>query len=245
MVNCLCMFGMFASNRRMCLHCWCCSRSIMERRSNYNDENDRPLNVNHVQRQSDMPSLHTISDFPRPANMNGVDSEEEAVSRSPKTPSSVMSDIALNRYQDAVEKNNFVLQENGVNYMQYLNGGCWYYKSRLFWTWMSYYFCFCGSGSMYNCYICLCNVAACKKRVKRNRKVMRYMFGAAKKIQYQRHMERMMDQDLLPASAVKSTRSTGSIKVSEIQRTDNEESKDIPNPTGAFTKQITDFDPNE
>merc|ERR1712228_283071 len=27
-VNCLCLFGMFASNRRCCLHCFCCNGSI-------------------------------------------------------------------------------------------------------------------------------------------------------------------------------------------------------------------------
>merc|ERR1712039_416629 len=111
--------------------------------------------------------------------------------------------------------------------------------SKLFWTWMAYYFCcFGGKKSQCKCYICLCNLAVCKKRIKANRKVMQYMFAAAKKIQYKRHMDRMMVTTVHSGA-----------KMNGIEEVDEEDSsKEIKKrfqTTGNFTKQISDFDDKE
>lgn len=34
-INCICLFGMFASNRRLCLHCCCCCNDCVEKRKNH------------------------------------------------------------------------------------------------------------------------------------------------------------------------------------------------------------------
>lgn len=98
------------------------------------------------------------------------------------------------RYKDIAERKDYISDENGINYLSYLdsedNGSCWYYKSKLFWTWLAYYFCFCGNSSVCKCYICLCKWKICKNRIKSRNHIMKFMFGAAKKVQYNRYYRR-------------------------------------------------------
>ena len=81
-------------------------------------------------------------------------------------------------YRDAADNAGYTSSDNGINYLLYLDSdttrSCWYYKSKLFWTWFLYYFCFCGAQSVCKCYFCLCHKwAICKKRGKAKRHVMK------------------------------------------------------------------------
>ena len=118
------------------------------------------------------------------SNVNGIIPPAEAIAAAnePK------------RYKDIAERKDYISDENGINYLKYLdsenNGSCWYYKSKLFWTWLLYYFCFCGNRSVCKCYICLCKFRVCRKRIKSRNHVMKFLFAAAKKVQYNRYYKR-------------------------------------------------------
>lgn len=208
-VNCATMFAMFASNRRLLLHCCCCYRKC-------NDcKDDRYRRVHKsgspLPSPTEEPSFKTMSDFPQPHGMmavtnsdsGGLSSDEEIITNK-RTLTSCDLDPNLSKstrcsrnavYQDAAENAGFKSSKNGINYLFYLDSdrrrSCWYYKSKLFWTWFLYYFCFCGKGSVCKCYFCVCSKRPlCKTRLKEKRHVMKYMFGAAKKIQYNRYCAR-------------------------------------------------------
>eukprot|EP01083_Nonionella_stella_P161074 527169_1 len=222
-VNCLCLFAMFASNRRLLLHCCCCCRNGHDRHlaasspenSTHGSPRQAPLHEKNttetldtqqykshalkVQMQlnrpsrSDAPSLQTVSDFPQPQG-------------------ALESVRSCKVYQDAAEQNNFVLKDDNdeviVSYLEYLDDDCWYYKSKLFWTWFLYCFCFCGNGTVYKCYCCVWNGALCHKRMKGKRHVMEYMFGAAKKIQYMRYYGIGIDRQQSQSSRMSESQST-------------------------------------
>jgi len=209
-VNCATMFAMFASNRRLLLHCCCCYRKCNDCRD---DRYRRGKSDGPLPSSIEEPSLKTMSDFPQPHGVldkvveSGSDdlSGDDAGNKRTSThcdiePNNLSKSSRDSRsrspvYQDAAENAGYKSRENGVNYLLYLDSdasrSCWYYKSKLFWTWFLYYFCFCGARSVCKCYFCLCaKWAVCRRRAKDRRHVMKYMFGAAKKIQYNRYCAR-------------------------------------------------------
>ena len=360
-VNCVCLFGMFASNRRLMLHCCCCHVKCMEKRNKYylpnKDDNDNEkkedgkLKSNHKHVRSDTmnsfigdstianindnktpqlnmhaPSFQTMSDFPQPKDImddkdpdiddknhrkyvlcqivnciqfcyrnviylnwivicnfhkklrsiqERLHAKTASVSRvnpiiiPPADGNSTGNQGKI--YKDIAEKKSYISDENGINYVVYLdtefNGSSWYYKSKLFYTWFSYYFCFCGNKSVCKCYICLCKLKICKDRIKSRRHVMKFMFGAAKKIQYNRYVRRYQADTFNFINHIKNNKSqslfrnrsdgrnqtlthsprqsVGSELMKKRKETQSEEDDANSTPQGTtsanFDKQITNF----
>ena len=85
-VNCLCLFAMFASNRRCCKHSICCHHSCSEKRAtrnysiNLQTQNDaKPNSLDLPQKMVNHKKLScTVSDFPKPPTILNDDESQPA-----------------------------------------------------------------------------------------------------------------------------------------------------------------------
>mmetsp|Transcript_2893 Transcript_2893/g.4798 ORF Transcript_2893/g.4798 Transcript_2893/m.4798 type:complete len:568 (+) Transcript_2893:365-2068(+) len=284
-VNCLCLFAMFASNRRLCLHACCCHHRCMDIRAktykyadthHQHSHDDNGHSAHHGKASNGgktsnlevmgrtnsngndkYPSmLHSMSDFPQPDAVlhddrdPEPDDDDEAGRHTPMahSPASMsankpFSTASRGHRGDSVEQNNFVSEENGISYLDYLDNAnsCWYYKSKLFWTWFAYYFCFCGNRSVCKCYLCLCKWRRCESRIEARKHVMRYMFGAAKKLQHKRYVTRLHNEST-KRMMMAQTSSNNESNNERNEQDDGEEEATSPKQHDRQSTNVSDFD---